>query len=44
MNHEVFGPGTILDDDPVKQVWMVQFDDMATPRKLSFRAKLESLS
>ncbi len=44
VNHEVFGPGTILDDDPVKQVWMVQFDDMATPRKLSFRAKLESLS
>lgn len=44
VNHDVFGPGTILEDDPVKQVWMVQFDDMATPRKLSFRAKLESLS
>ncbi len=44
VNHEIFGQGTILDDDPVKQVWLVQFDEMDTPRKLSFKAKLETLS
>jgi len=41
IRHFVFGTGTILEEDPVKRVWTVQFDDMPTPRKLSFKAKVE---
>ena len=43
ISHAVFGPGTVLEEDPVKEAWTVQFDDMPTPRKLSFRAKVERL-
>lgn len=43
VRHSVFGPGTVVDDDPVKQVWTVRFDGLDTPRKLSFRVKLEPL-
>ena len=31
VKHSVFGPGTILDDGPVKQVWVVQFDGLDAP-------------
>jgi len=44
VHHFVFGPGTILEEDLTKRVWTVQFDDMATPRALSFRTKLERLT
>lgn len=43
VRHSIFGPGTVVDEDPVKQVWTVQFDGLDTPRKLSFRVKLERL-
>ncbi len=43
VKHSIFGPGTILEDDRAGQAWMIRFDDMDTPRKLSFRAKLERL-
>lgn len=43
VRHAVFGPGTVVEEDLVKQVWIIQFDDLDTPRKLSFRAKLEKI-
>ena len=43
VRHSIFGPGTVVDDDPVKQVRTVQFDGLDTPRRLSFRVKLERL-
>ena len=33
--------GTILEADTDKGAWVVRFDGMETPRKISFRAKLE---
>ena len=39
--HAAFGPGTILSVDMDKGAHVVQFDSMSTPRKISFRAKLE---
>ncbi len=41
--HEIFGEGTVLDADRVKKAHVIQFDDMDTPRAISFRAKLEKL-
>ncbi len=41
--HSVFGPGTILAVDSEKHVYSVQFDDMDTPRSISFRVKLIKL-
>lgn len=43
VRHAVFGLGTVVEEDPVKQVRIIQFDDLDTPRKLSFRAKLEKI-
>ena len=37
------GPGTVLDADTGKGVHIIQFDDLPTPRKISFRAKLEKI-
>jgi len=39
--HAAFGPGTVLSVDMDKGAHLVQFDSMSTPRKISFRAKLE---
>ena len=41
VRHALFGTGTVLDVDPDKGAHVVQFDDMPTPRRISFRAKLE---
>lgn len=43
VRHAVFGVGTILDVDPVKKMHQVRFDDLPTPRGISFRAKLETI-
>ena len=43
MEHAAFGLGTILEVDTDKGAWVVQFDGMETPRKISFRAKLERM-
>lgn len=43
VKHNIFGPGVILDVDPGKSAYVVQFDEMDTPRGISFRAKLEQL-
>ena len=41
VRHSVFGPGTVLDVDTEKGAHVIQFDDLPTPRSISFRAKLE---
>ena len=38
--HEYFGTGTVLHVDVGKRAYLVRFDGMETPRKISFRAKL----
>lgn len=39
--HFIFGPGEIVDIDAAKKAWVIQFDDMPTPRQVSWRAKIE---
>ena len=39
----MFGPGTVLEVDLDRGAYSVQFDSMDTPRKISFRARLEGL-
>lgn len=41
VKHSMFGAGTVLDIDMDKSAHVVQFDEMETPRRISFRAKLE---
>ena len=41
VKHFVFGVGTVVDVDWDKGAHVVQFDDMSTPRRISFRAGLE---
>ena len=43
VKHAAFGLGTILEVDGDKGAWVVQFNGMETPRKISFRAKLERM-
>lgn len=42
VRHSVFGEGTVLEVDREKQAHVIQFDNMGTPRSISFRAKLET--
>ena len=42
VRHSIFGVGTLLDLDPEKAAYVIQFDDMTTPRSITFRAKLEA--
>ncbi len=41
VRHFMFGLGTIVDVDMAKAAHVVQFDGMETPRRISFKAKLE---
>ena len=41
VRHALFGPGTVVEVDLDKGAHVVQFDDMPTPRRISFRARLE---
>jgi DNA helicase-2/ATP-dependent DNA helicase PcrA len=41
--HAVFGTGTVVEVDIMKKAHMIQFDDMDTPRAISFRAKLRAI-
>ena len=43
VRHAMFGPGTVLGVDLDKGAHLVKFDDMETPRMISFRAKLEAI-
>ena len=41
VRHPIMGPGTVLGADEKKGAYLVQFDGAATPRAISFKAKLE---
>lgn len=41
VRHFLFGLGTVVSVDFVQSAHVVQFDEMETPRKIAFRAKLE---
>ena len=41
IKHRVFGAGTILDVNDNAGAYAIQFDNVETPRSISFRAKLE---
>lgn len=41
IRHKIFGNGTILETDKQKGVYLIQFDELPTPRKISFRVKTE---
>lgn len=41
VRHSIMGSGTVVDIDTVKGAHIVQFDAIATPRAISFRARLE---
>ena len=41
VRHAIFGYGTVLEADLSQSAHLVQFDKLPTPRKISFRAKLE---
>ena len=43
VRHPMFGLGTVLDVDLDKGAHLVKFDDMETPRMISFRAKLDRI-
>ena len=42
VSHAIMGPGTVVGIDTAKGAHLVQFDCAATPRAISFRAKLEA--
>ena len=41
VRHAILGDGTVTDIDTDKNAYLVKFDAMDTPRKISFRVKLE---
>ena len=43
VRHFLFGPGTVVEIDFEQSAHVVQFDEMETPRKIAFRAKLEKI-
>lgn len=40
VNHAVFGNGEIIEIDEIKKFFVIQFEGLPTPRKISFKAKL----
>ena len=43
VRHDLFGTGVILEVDRTKRAYRVKFDQMPTPRSISFRAKLHRI-
>lgn len=41
ITHAVFGKGEILEIDEIKKFYIIKFDGITTPRKISFKAKVE---
>lgn len=41
VKHNIFGSGTVVEVDLIKAAHLVKFDNIDTPRSISFRAKLE---
>ncbi len=44
VRHAVFGEGVVVDVDRDRGAHIIQFDDMDTPRAITFKARLERLS
>lgn len=42
VRHFLFGPGTVEQTDADKGAYTIRFDDLPTPRQISFRVKLEA--
>lgn len=42
VEHPVMGPGTVLERNANKSAYLIQFDDIPTPRAISYRAKLKA--
>lgn len=43
VKHSIFGYGIVVDVDLIKAAHLVKFDNIDTPRSISFRAKLEKV-
>lgn len=43
VKHSIFGSGTVVDVDLIKAAHLVKFDNIDTPRSISFTAKLEKV-
>jgi DNA helicase-2/ATP-dependent DNA helicase PcrA len=43
VRHAVFGTGTVTDVDRDRGAHVIQFDSMDTPRRISFRVKMERI-
>lgn len=43
VRHAVMGEGTIREIDREKGVFLIQYDSLTTPRRISFRARLEKI-
>ena len=43
VRHFLFGEGTVLETDSETGAHVIQFDGMKTPRKISYKVKLEKL-
>lgn len=43
IKHAVFGKGEILEIDEIKKFYIVKFEGITTPRKISFKAKMEKI-
>lgn len=41
VRHSIFGGGVVIEVDLIKAAYFVKFDNIDTPRSISFRAKLE---
>ena len=41
VRHEILGAGTVVEIDRDKGAYVIQFESVRTPRRISFRAKLE---
>ncbi|MCX6826870.1 MAG: DNA helicase UvrD, partial [candidate division Zixibacteria bacterium] len=39
--HSIMGAGEVVDLDRDQAAYLIKFDDLKTPRKISFKAKLE---
>ena len=43
IKHLIFGEGTILETDEAKAVNIIKFDNLPTPRSISYKVKLEKI-
>lgn len=40
--HSIMGPGQIIDNDLEAAAYVIKFDELGTPRKISFKARLQA--